>query len=47
MQVIDTLIPFLIVQIKEFGATHLAQLDGIIWLAWENGTHLKPYTVVP
>jgi hypothetical protein len=25
----------------------LAQLDGIIWLAWENGTHLKPYTVVP
>jgi hypothetical protein len=36
--------PFLVADIRYFSFVYLAQLDGILWLGWLNGTHLKPFT---
>jgi hypothetical protein len=35
--------PFIVAEIRHSGEVKLAQLDGILWLGWVNGTRLKSY----
>jgi hypothetical protein len=35
--------PFIVVEIQDFGAVKLAQIDGILHLGWVNGARLNPY----